>query len=241
MNRTLPDDPQDPAARVGGGASGGRALGALLGLLLLLGAGGAFLLRYAGMPRPPRSLPDWEGVWFTLRGADVPLEAALYVSGAVSWGLWSWLTASVVLRLVVLGADVCARGTVWAGALRALSDRVTLPIVRRVVDGAVVAGVVVQLAGRAPAVSAAPLTGAEASIAVAYEAAPESGVGRGGGPAPPPHRPPPHPPDRGDQKLGICPQLYRPGGASYRCGEGDPEREYADGALYKPRVGTQNP
>ncbi|MDQ3700715.1 MAG: hypothetical protein M3442_07325, partial [Chloroflexota bacterium] len=173
MNRTFAAAPQHSAAHAGGAtgaadrAVGGRALGALLGLLLVLGGGGAFLFRYAGMPRLPQSLPDWGSVWFTLQGTDVPVEAALYVSGTVAWGLWLWLSASVVLRLVVLATDVYAHGTAWAVALRALSDRVTLPIIRRVVDGAVVATIVVQFVGRVSTVSAAPLVSHETAPAVA--------------------------------------------------------------------------
>ncbi len=163
---TTPKTKRDPAG------TGGWTL---LGLALVLGAGGLFLGRVAGVPRLPGAPPDWVDLWLTLQGSDVPLEGALAILAGLAWVLWLWLSASVLLRLLVAVAGARAHGAAWAEGLRAFSDRVTLPVVRRVVDGAVVAGVVVQLAGRVPTVGAAGLDGpgiaSEAAIAYADPAA----------------------------------------------------------------------
>ena len=163
---TTPKTKRDPAG------TGGWTL---LGLALVLGAGGLFLGRVAGVPRLPGAPPDWVELWLTLQGSDVPLEGALAILAGLAWVLWLWLSASVLLRLLVAVAGARAHGAAWAEGLRAFSDRVTLPVVRRVVDGAVVAGVVVQLAGRVPTVGAAGLDGpgiaSEAAIAYADPAA----------------------------------------------------------------------
>src|SRR5687768_1775235 len=172
---TTPKAKQHPAG------TGGWAM---LGLVLVLGAGGLFLVRVAGVPRLPGETPDWVELWLTLQGADVPVEGALAGLAGLAWALWLWLSASVLLRLLVAAAGARAQGAAWVEGLRAFSDRVTLPVVRRVVDGAVVAGVVVQLAGRVPTVGAAGLDGPgiapEATIAYADPA-----VASGAAPAAP--------------------------------------------------------
>lgn len=243
MNRTFAATSQRSAEHAGGGASaagravGGRALGALVGLLLVLGGGGAFLFRFAGVPRLPQSLPDWGSVWFTLQGADVPVEAALYVSGTVAWGLWLWLSASVVLRLVVLATDGYAHGTAWAVALRALSDRVTLPVIRRVVDGAVVATIVVQFVGRVSTVSAAPLASHETAPTVVapvetYQATPSEVVTGAATTVVAETGATTYQVKRGDNLWDIARQFYGQGDAFPRIVEANEGRTMADGRTF---------
>src|SRR5207249_1521239 len=83
-----------------------------------------------------------------------------------AWLIWLWVVGSLALRCAVVAADALGHGAGWARGLRRLSDRVTLPIVRRVVDGALVAAVVVNVAARAPAAAAA-----ESAIPAAITAA----------------------------------------------------------------------
>lgn len=131
----------------------------LLGLVIGLALGGLGLYAVAGPPHLPDALPSWEVVFLTLRGSSVPYAAIAYILGTVAWLLWIWMVASLVLRAAVVIAESLTNGAVWLLPVRALSDRLTLPIVRHVVDGALVALVVVNLAGR-PASSAwaAPVT-----------------------------------------------------------------------------------
>src|SRR5690349_14751916 len=103
-----------------------------------LAAGGAALLAVAGPPHLPSALPNRAALTTTLSGSYVPPEAVVYVVVTAAWVLWAWLSLSVALRLVVLGAEAVAQGAAWVGALRLISDHATLPIVRRMVDGAVV-------------------------------------------------------------------------------------------------------
>ncbi len=144
-------------------------------LLVGLAACALVLYRVAGPPHLPERLPSWDVISATLRGSYLPPEVVAYVLTSAAWLVWLWIVASLVLRLLVGLADALTRGAAWVRALRALSDRVTLPIVRRVVDGALVAIVVVNLAVRSPAsVSAASL---EPTVAVVVAASP------GGAPA----------------------------------------------------------
>ena len=173
-------------------------------------------------------------LWLTLQGADVPLEGALAGLAGLAWALWLWLSASVLLRLLVAAAGARAQGAAWVEGLRAFSDRVTLPVVRRVVDGAVVAGVVVQLAGRVPTVGAAGLDGpgiapeatiAYADPAVASGAAPAAPEGQ----AVPDHALTTYRVRPGDSLWAIAMRFYGDGEGYPRIIEANVGRVMADG------------
>ena len=128
----------------------------LIGLTLGLLVGAVVLHAVAGPPRLPSDLPSWAGLAATLRGSYLPPEAVAYLLTTGAWAVWAWLVASLILRLIVVGAEAVARGAAWVRALRAISDRVTLPIVRRLVDGTVVTALVVNVLARATPAAAAP-------------------------------------------------------------------------------------
>ena len=113
---------------------------------------------------PAGELPDRTSLARTLNGTYLPPEAVTYVVTTVAWVLWGWLTLSLALRLVVLGAEIVARGAAWVRALRLISDRVTLPVVRRLVDGAVVTVLVVNLMARAAPAQASPLASSAVTV-----------------------------------------------------------------------------
>ena len=162
-----------PIARVEMGQRRQRLVG-LAELLVGLALGAAALHAAAGSPRLPGELPTWGGVVATLRGSELSLGVVAYVLTTGAWLVWLWLAASLVLRLIVGVADIFTHGAAWVRALRALSDRVTLPVVRRVADGTLVALVVVNLVGRAPA-SAAAAAMPQATLAVAVAPADPAG------------------------------------------------------------------
>ena len=126
-------------------------------LLFIVGlvVGAAALFAVAGPPRPPAELPTWDVIAATLRGSYLPPEVIAYALTTAAWGVWLWMVGTLLLRVVVVVADSLTHGAAWVHALRAVSDRVTLPIVRKVVDGALVALLVVNLIGRSPAIAAA--------------------------------------------------------------------------------------
>ena len=143
----------------------------LLGLIFGLALGGAALYAVAGLPHLPAALPSWDVVVLTLRGSDLPPETLGYLLTTAAWVLWLWIVASLLLRSLVVAAEVATRGAAWVSSLRALSDLVTLPFVRRVVDGALIALVVVNVAGRGvPAAAAAPLAPVATAVASAAPA-----------------------------------------------------------------------
>ena len=126
--------------------------------VLALAAVPVGLLRFSGPPRLPSPWPTWGDVAFALQGTYVPLDAIGYLLAMAAWLLWGWVVASALLHTAVVAAEALSHGAAWVRPLRALSNRVTLPVVRRLIDGALVATVVVNLAGRGvPAALAAPL------------------------------------------------------------------------------------
>ncbi|MFN8472170.1 MAG: LysM peptidoglycan-binding domain-containing protein [Anaerolineae bacterium] len=131
----------------------------LLALIFGLAVGGAILYKLAGPPRLPEHIPSVAELLVFLNGDEVPLAALAYIFTMAAWLVWIWLVGSIALRVLVDVSETIARGAVWVAALRSFSDRVTLPIVRHVVDGAIVAVVVVNLVARTSmTASAAPLT-----------------------------------------------------------------------------------
>lgn len=136
-------------------------------LLLVAGlAGCAWILQaVAGPPHLPARWPSWTEIVVTLEGSSVPLEALAYIFTSAAWLLWLWLGGSLVLNLIARILEILTDGATWVRGLRSISDAVTLPVVRKIVDGAIVAIIVVNLAARTPRASAAPLD-APATIAV---------------------------------------------------------------------------
>jgi len=117
--------------------------GLLVGLLL-----GAVVLYATGPPHLPAHLPGWSVAGATLRGSSLPLGLLAYILSMTAWAVWLWIVGSLLLSVLVLAIDAMTHGAAWVADLRAVSDRVTLPIVRRAVDGALVAMVVVNVASR---------------------------------------------------------------------------------------------
>ncbi|HET7767564.1 MAG TPA: LysM peptidoglycan-binding domain-containing protein, partial [Chloroflexota bacterium] len=127
----------------------------LIGFAEGLALGGGLLHRLVGPPRVPSPLPRWSDILLALGAADVPTDALVYLFGMTAWAIWIWLAGTAVLRLVVVAAEAVTGGAAWLGGLRRVSDRITSPLVRRIVDGAVVATVVVNVVGRAAPAAAA--------------------------------------------------------------------------------------
>jgi DNA-binding SARP family transcriptional activator/nucleoid-associated protein YgaU len=119
-------------------------IGMLVGVLL----GAVALYATGGTPHLPTQLPSWRMVGATLHGSSLPLGVVAYILSTTAWAVWLWIVASLLLRIAVLASDAVTHGAAWVATLRAVSDRVTLPIVRRAVDGALVTVFVVNMASR---------------------------------------------------------------------------------------------
>ncbi|MDP2949751.1 MAG: LysM peptidoglycan-binding domain-containing protein [Chloroflexota bacterium] len=135
---------------------GGRDTEPADGLLRFVGlAAGAVALGVAlwwlnGPPHPPSLPPDWERARQILTGSYLPYEDVIYLATSIGWLALIYLALSVTLRLAALGLAGLAEGTAWTHSALRLSDLITVPIVRRIVDGAV-AGTLVLAAWLPPA------------------------------------------------------------------------------------------
>jgi len=145
----------------------------LVWVVIILAAGGFVLYHFGGLPHLPRRIPSWTEILVTLQGSELPLDWFAYAFTTAAWILWTWCVASLLLQVATALIELVTHGAAWARELRAAIDHVTIPIARRVVDGAIVTVIVVNLVARAPAVSAAPLEGPVAALSVAPDHRPD--------------------------------------------------------------------
>ena len=121
--------------RAAGARRRGQALGAL-GLLALLAAGtvlGVVLWAIDGGPRAP----DWARLREVLSGSELADADLIAAAAAAAWLVLGYLAFSVGLRLLLLLASRLSGGARWARTGLRLSHLITLPAVRRLVDGGV--------------------------------------------------------------------------------------------------------
>jgi DNA-binding SARP family transcriptional activator len=109
----------------------------LVGLVVAAVALAVALWWLNGPPHPPSSPPDWERVRHILTGSYLPYEDVIYLAASIGWLALLHLGLSIALRLSALGLVGLGEGAAWARRALRLSDLITIPIVRRIVDGAV--------------------------------------------------------------------------------------------------------
>ena len=113
----------------------GDAVGTLALLALLLGGAalGYVLRELAGGPRAP----DGAHIREVLSGTELADSDVVAATAALAWLMLAYLSLSVGLRLALLLAGRLSGGARWARTALRLSNLVTIPAVRRVVDGGV--------------------------------------------------------------------------------------------------------
>jgi len=130
-----------------------RRAAATLGLLASL-AGLPVLLRAATDPPSLGGLPSGGWVREVVRDQYLPLDPVAHLLGTLAWGLWAYAVVVVVLRAV---AVIAARWQLaGAGALLAVSNLVTVPALRSVVDAAVGLSLLASTASPPATTTAAP-------------------------------------------------------------------------------------
>jgi hypothetical protein len=72
-----------------------------------------------------------------LTGSYLPYQDVMYLATSIGWLALLYLGLSIALRLSALGLVGLGEGAAWGRRALRLSDLITIPIVRRIVDGAV--------------------------------------------------------------------------------------------------------
>src|SRR5579859_2123957 len=79
------------------------------------------------------------------------VDAVAIMFNWITWLLWLWLLATTVLRIVVVLGDRAAAGARWPARLRAVSDRITLSLVRQAVDATLASEMFLRAVAPSPA------------------------------------------------------------------------------------------
>jgi len=142
-------------------------------VVIILAAGRVILYHFGGRPHLLKRIPSWTEILVTLQGSELPLDWFAYACTSAAWILWIWCVASLLLQFATALIELVTHRAAWARGLCAAIDHVTIPIARRVVDGAIVTVIVVNLVARVLAVSAAMLEGPIAALSVAPDHRPD--------------------------------------------------------------------
>ena len=145
------------------GRSNRLGLVALVALLVLMGT---LLWRFVGPPAMSASVPDWGHVRDVLGGAQLRDDDVVAVAAGLAWLALGYLTVTVVLRLLLGTAASITGGAAWARTGLRITEPLTLPFVRHLVDGAL-AGTIVLTASFQPGLAAASSGDAAAVTIVA--------------------------------------------------------------------------
>jgi hypothetical protein len=98
---------------------------------------------------PP--LPTIVDVELFLRSpSNAQFDAVGAVLSWAAWLVWLWLLLTTLLRVLVVLGERAGIGVEWLGRLRAVSDRVTLALVRQAVDATLAGGMFLRAVAPAP-------------------------------------------------------------------------------------------
>lgn len=138
--------------------------GGWLGLIALVATCVAVAIGLWAVTGPPSMLtstPDWSHIQTVLTGSRLSDQDGITVTTGIAWLVVAYLLLSIVLRLAFGLAAVLTDQAAWArGGLRVTAP-LTLPLVRRVVDGALAGTILVSATFHTPSAafaSAAPIT-----------------------------------------------------------------------------------
>ena len=137
---------------------------------------GAALWLIAGPPSEAWRLPGLATMRATLTASEIADRDLIAMAAALAWLVLGYLAVTVTLRCAALAADRATRGARWARVALRLTNLITVPAVRRIVDGGV--------AGTLLVASWMPATARVAVAAEPVVSLPVTADAQAGGPAP---------------------------------------------------------
>ncbi len=117
-----------------------RGLVAFLSLAAMLAAVVAGLLFAGERPGPPPAWPRWEDVARALQATEPPLEGLRYGASMAGWLLLAYVAAVLLLHALAGTLAALTGGAAWARELERLTDLVTIPWVRKGLEGGLLVG-----------------------------------------------------------------------------------------------------
>ncbi len=141
--------------------------GGWLGLVALVGtcvavAVGLWLL--TGPPSMLASTPDWSHIQTVLTGSRLGDQDVITVTTGIAWLVVAYLLLSIVLRLAFGLAAVLTDQAAWARGGLHVTAPLTLPFVRRVVDGALAGTILLSATFHTPSAAFASPAAITASV-----------------------------------------------------------------------------
>jgi len=109
----------------------------LIGTLGVVAAAAVGVWRIAGPPSTVWRLPDLAAARSALTATELSDGDLIAVAAALAWLIIAYLAITIGLRALALTADRATRGARWARAALRITNLITVPAVRRVVDGSI--------------------------------------------------------------------------------------------------------
>ncbi|MBN9492553.1 LysM peptidoglycan-binding domain-containing protein [bacterium] len=147
----------------------------LVALVALICLAGALLWRFVGPATMLASVPDWSHLRELLNGTQLRDDDVVAVAGGLAWLALAYLTLSIATRLALGFASSVTGGAPWTRTGLRVTEPLTIPLVRRMVDGAL-AGTIVLTASLQPSLADAHSSPAEPRV-VAQVVSPASSDG----------------------------------------------------------------
>lgn len=125
-----------------------------LGLLTFVAfcvAVGAGLWWFTGPPTMLMSVPDWSYIREALGGSELRDRDVITVTTGVAWLVVGYVLLSVALRLLLGAVFAITGGAAWARAALQATSPLTIPVVRRMVDGALAGTIMISATLHTPA------------------------------------------------------------------------------------------
>ena len=145
--------------------------GSWLGLAALVAACAAVavgLWRLTGPPTMLASLPDWSHIQDVLTGSRLSDQDVITVTTGIAWIVVAYLLLSIVVRLALGLASPLTGQAAWVRSGLRITAPLTLPMVRRVVEGALAGTILFNATLHTPSAAfaspAAVVASAEASL-----------------------------------------------------------------------------